>query len=402
MKKNNFIPIGLFALGITSLLLIIAGVLQVKAAKQSSQKARDVGDLMCTVSDHQLEDAMKAFEKMMPTFQHPRCANCHGGVNPFEANTGHAGGKFDVVLGPEGDLMYEETFGACQECHGGLKGWEVPPADLAFVGKDAVELCKQMKTGSAENFMDHITRDRGKTPFIETAFTGMRGLGEDGIDYYEALNDKKPMPEPPPGSHSALIEQAQAWVDALGGEFPGDNSCGCEPQHYALEVVESVAGSLEQNGTKFDWKGGTTVQIPITLNQDGTFTGEAISQRTIDATLTSKVSCNGTSNSDVRWQVTGKLVQAQDPNDPLSDPEPVLQFSLRFTPSPGTVNCVLPAVPAPVPLPLPIDDTERADNPLKQMEMYAYVGETKSAELNTNISGSNLTDKFEITIIKLK
>lgn len=397
MKRTNVIPMGLFALGLAFLLLMMAGISQARAAGQSSQKSRDVSEMMCTISDHQLEDAMKAFEKMMPTFQHPRCANCHGGVNPFQANTDHAGGKFDVVLGPEGDLMYDATFAGCQGCHSGLKGWEVPPADLAFVGKDAVELCKQMKTGNADDFMDHITRDRGKTPFIETGFTGMRGLGEAGIEYYEALNDKKPTPEPPPGSHSALIDQAKAWVEALGGEFPGDTSCGCEPQQYALQVDESLMGAFQQNGSKLEWKGSSTVQIPIKFNDDGTFTGEATSQRKIDATLTSKISCSGTATPEVKWQVNGKLVKVEDPNDPLADPRSVLQFSVRFTPSPASVDCGLP-----VPLPLPIDDTERADSPLKQVELDAFIGETKSAELKTNVSGSEVLDNFKITIIKLK
>ena len=378
MKKINAIAISLFTLGITTLLLAIIGISQAKAAPQ----AQDVNSLMCPLSDHQLQELMKAFEKMMPTFQHPRCANCHGGVNPFAANTNHAGGKFDVVLGPEGDLMFDETFGACQGCHGGLKGWQIPSADLSFVGKDAVTLCKQMKFGDAENFIDHITRDRGKTPFIETGFEGMRGLNQDGIDFYEALNDKKPVPEPPPLSHATLIDQAKAWVDALGGEFKGNEACGCEPQHYALQVDESLVGLFQGQGAKIDWDGSTTVQIPIKFNDDGSFTGEATSQRTMNAKLTSKISCSGSGTSDVTWQVTGKYDTAGDPNDPLSGGRNVLSFSMRFTPSPATVNCGLPA-----PLPIPIDNSENPNNPLKAMEIDAFIGENKTAELKTNIPG---------------
>ena len=32
--------------------------------------------------------AVKAFQAMMPVFRHPRCFNCHGGVNPFIEKTG--------------------------------------------------------------------------------------------------------------------------------------------------------------------------------------------------------------------------------------------------------------------------------------------------------------------------
>ena len=387
MKQRDLLITTLLTVGTVLLLLTFADILRAKAAAQQRPGTQDIDTLMCPLSDHQVEESMKAFEKMMPTFQNPRCANCHGGVNPFSANTDHAGGKFDVVVSREGDLMFDETFGACQGCHGGLKGWQIPTSDLAFVGKDAIELCKQMKFGDAENFIDHITRDRGKTPFIETGFAGMRGLNQDGIDFYEALNDKKLVPEPPPITQATFIEQAKAWVDANGGEFKGNEACGCEPQRYALQVDESFVGAFQASGAKIDWDGSTTVQIPLKFNDDKTFTGEATSQRTMNAKLTSKLSCTGSGTSDVKWQVDGKI----------DDENNLISFSMRFTPSPATVKCELP-----VPLPIPIDNSENPNNPLKKMEMGSFIGETKSAELKTNIPNSNSTDKFQITIIKLK
>ena len=59
-------------------------------------------------------------------------------------------------------------------------------------------------------------------------------------------------------------------------------------------------------------------------------------------------------------------------------------------------------LPNPVQLPIPIDDSENPSNPLKQMEMSAYVGETETVKLNTNVVGSDVTDTFVITIIKLE
>src|SRR5262249_30099696 len=42
----------------------------------------------CRLSPAQQVAAVGAFKKMMPVFRHPRCANCHGGVNPFIEGTG--------------------------------------------------------------------------------------------------------------------------------------------------------------------------------------------------------------------------------------------------------------------------------------------------------------------------
>ena len=214
----------------------------------------------------------------------------------------------------------------------------------------------------------------------------MRAFNESGSEFYEALYDKKPIAEPPPGSHAALIELAQAWVDSTGGEFKAGASCGCEPQRYVLQVDEALAGGFQVDGGKLDWNASSTVQIPLKFNDDGTFTGEADSQRTIKAVFTSKVSCTGTATTDVKWQVNGRIDQENN----------LISFSLRFSPSPGTVNCGLP-----VPLPIPIDNSESVDSPLKQMEMASFIGETKTVELQTNVPGSKVTDSFKITIVKL-
>ncbi|MAU01577.1 MAG: hypothetical protein CL608_30940 [Anaerolineaceae bacterium] len=350
---------------------------------------------ICPLSATQQQESIEAFKEMVPTFQHPRCANCHGGGQPFQANTDHAGGKFDLVLDADGSVLTEPTFAECQSCHGGLPGWEIPRSRFSFVGKDAVELCQQMKgeLGRADKFIDHIARDLGGTPFIATAFAGMRGLNEDGIDYYEALNDRKPVPEPPPISYADLINQAQAWVDAMGGEFKGDDGCGCEPQKYALQIDESLVAAFVSENARIDWDGQTQVQIPLTFKDDGTFTGEATSSRTMSAVLTAEVGCSGSSTSNVQWQVNGRL----------DSEERWIYFSVRFTPSMGSVSCNMSVpLPNPVQLPIPIDDSENPNNPLKQMEMSAYVGETETVKLNTNVVGSDVTDTFVITIIKLE
>ncbi len=385
MKPNFIFVLLLAALGAVAMLLTFTTKTQASPIVPVPGSLMET-DLMCPLSENQLKKSMEAFEKMMPTFQHPRCANCHGGVLPFQANTNHAGGKFDLALDVDGDVLIKDTFEPCQACHSGLKGWEVPTADMAFVGKESIELCKQMKAmGNSDNFLDHIARDRGRTQFIATAFEGTRALNEAGKEFYEALNDKKLTAEPPTISHAALIEQSKAWVDALGGEFKGDERCGCELQRYALQVDESFTADFQSPEARLQWNGSTTTQIPLKFNDDGTFSGEITSPRQMNVILTSKVSCNQTETSDVKWQVTGKIDSEAE----------TITFSIRFTPSKGFVQCGL------VPMPLPIDDSENPNNPLKNVEMSSYIGETKTVELNTNITVTTSKDMFKITIIKL-
>ena len=47
---------------------------------------------MCTISDENFLTAATLFTSMALVFRNPRCINCHGAVDPFAANTSHAGG----------------------------------------------------------------------------------------------------------------------------------------------------------------------------------------------------------------------------------------------------------------------------------------------------------------------
>lgn len=196
--------------------------------------------------DKQL-DSVKAFEPIAKfATREPRCFNCHGGVNPHIDGTGrdpkdpnapvstvrHGGGVQD--RGEKG-LMAE----GCENCHdnmaakrdGSPSRWFTAPPVRSFVGKTAPELCKQFKRASvsAEHFLGHLKDDNGDNNFSMTAFTGNRGLNE---EWYA----KGYPPAPPSMSHEAFRALGKAWIDAMGGKFEGDESCGCIPQvNLAIE-----------------------------------------------------------------------------------------------------------------------------------------------------------------------
>src|ERR1051325_1173432 len=99
---------------------------------------------------------LQLFQKMLPVIRHPRCANCHGGIDP--RTPAHQGMK-DVLDGSD-----------CDVCHGDAEvdpqhdDW-VPPSPDHFVGgKTDEQLCAlysefAMKQGHARFISNHIKGD---------------------------------------------------------------------------------------------------------------------------------------------------------------------------------------------------------------------------------------------------
>jgi hypothetical protein len=192
-----------------------------------------------------LDSQLKAMRAFVPihkfVMNEPRCVNCHGGVNPHLDEPGpdpddpnavastvaHGPGAIGRFETPDANGVRRTMEVSCIGCHDGMaprrdgstSRWFTAPPFLAFLNKDAPTLCKQFKraTGSAEHFLGHLQDDNGGNAFTATAFLGNRGV--------ESL-----APIPPSISHAAFTRMGREWIDALGGEFKGDESCGCEPK----------------------------------------------------------------------------------------------------------------------------------------------------------------------------
>jgi len=173
----------------------------------------------CTLNTTQKRTAVLAFEAMMPTFRHPRCTNCHGGVDPTVAfaQGGHRGG---AVTDPAD----------CEDCHSLLPGWRVPGPVLHFTPRSNKELCiffKQLFPGPGI-FVEHIEFEPGAPHFIKQAFMGdkaLNTLGEVALLENFGITAR---PDPPPGSHPGLIQQATDWGTAVGRAWTSSPECGCE------------------------------------------------------------------------------------------------------------------------------------------------------------------------------
>ena len=223
--------------------------------------------LVCPLSEKQTEDAIKAFAKLAPIFTEPRCINCHGAVNPFGKGLNHpAETGFQVVK--TGEMVNEPaTFAPCQQCHGAFPNWRTAPPDLAFTGKNTTALCKMMKQqfASAGSFMDHMIRDRSNIPFTDVAFAGTMGLNEEGL---QRATVKVPDPPTSMGKFQ-MVQYAQGWVDAMGGEFQGDDRCGCEPVRQALRVTYKA--EIRLVGTTNATMGPVDIPIHFQDNTLGVF-----------------------------------------------------------------------------------------------------------------------------------
>jgi hypothetical protein len=222
---------------------------------------------VCPLSPLQTQNSIDAFAKIVPTLtQEPRCVNCHGGVDPFSDPTNHGGGTMDAKSD-------------CNDCHSEMPArrdtspskWRLANREHFFLGKDVKTLCKQMRSVFVEgaDFIGHLIDDNGNSKFTEVAFEGTRGLNDAGqalVDHYQ--------PEPPKRiTHGGLVNLGMEWINATGGEFKGDVDCGCEPVHYAVRVFSNTqvdVGPAHVTNTM------TPIEIPITFQDGGTFSGEAM------------------------------------------------------------------------------------------------------------------------------
>jgi hypothetical protein len=210
----------------------------------------------CPLTLPQEHKAWQAFDKMLPAILHPRCFNCHGGVDPFKPadEGGHLGGavgRIDRFAKP----------GECRDCHydvrnlrnGRLFEWEVPPEAFNFVGKGPRELCNQFKALSEPDpayFVRHILNDNRSVQFTEAAYKGDRHLTAHGRDIYREATGLDMVPEPPPIPHTQFVAYAQEWADAIGFAGWKIPDCGCRIMANAWEgTVTTVLNGVGPGGS---------------------------------------------------------------------------------------------------------------------------------------------------------
>jgi hypothetical protein len=376
VRQTRSLLASIFYLG----LMLVFPASALSGAQDSSPAERHT---VCALSDAQQQAAPKAFAVMTPTFQHPRCINCHGIVNP-RTGLNHVGGAQPPIeeiihddgggLEPPHDRTVYRT--NCNQCHN-VSGWRTPERSLFFTGKDSVQLCKQMKRESrdAGAFMDHIAKDiPAGTPFIQVAFEGTRALNAYGrrrsmrVAFHKTgIHKDFEIEKPPPFSHEAFIAEAQSWVDAMGGKFRGDEDCGCVPHHYTLSVdMQATQDSHVSDSVVFVQQSYHT-EIPLKFKDDGSLEAEGQMQWKVSGyTHMRRLDCTEKGSMDVKFKLKGTV---DDQQQMLH-----LVFASSITGGSGTSSCSN-GMNTTAPLPISSDPREMP------WDMPAFVGEDQNVPL---------------------
>ncbi|HEY2469936.1 MAG TPA: hypothetical protein VGI45_19115 [Terracidiphilus sp.] len=264
---------------------VALGLAPVLAAGQKSSS--------CPLTEEQSKQAVAAWVRIANFMTHEqRCVNCHGGVNPFIKGTGLDPGDplappsqishFTLVLREGGKPQAQQASipSECRDCHnhmvrrrdGSLSIWMTAPSFLTFVDVDTTTLCRRIKKRfhNAGEFMEELNDDEGNNNAVRTAFQGDRGLDPD--QFLDPGGPTYVRPAPPSITHDQFMRLGQDWIDAMGGKFQGDESCGCELTHsqwsgqihYVLENTGDE-GHEKGPGWSSDWSGKSITTITITL-----------------------------------------------------------------------------------------------------------------------------------------
>lgn len=325
---------------------------------------------ICPLTDEKTDEAISAFSRMMPALSHPRCANCHGGVNPFSENGGHAGGQVKVenlaerwlkdrksliadltrengsklteqqiknaedalrtiesakgenlsadtiaAILAEGGLEQVVAAGACASCHAHQPvHWRV--ASSRFAGLSQKQLCesfqKHRDVTSPAEFVEHMSRD--PLEFIPVAFDGTRALTPFGQAIYKEVRGRAYAPEPINSiTRVAMNRAAFDWGTALGGKYRKPASCGCEKKSYKLDVTIKFIVDYNSGAEWADVGVDQNFQLPIKFTEEGKFVAKGMTtlKNVVDSGVGAD-SCAVEQAGDEDWALDGVIDPASN------------------------------------------------------------------------------------------
>jgi hypothetical protein len=166
-------------------------------------------------------DPFQLFQRMMPAIRHPRCTNCHGGVDPFTGDNHHGG-----VVPRDNKCTFT--------CHTDAEEWQIPGNEHFFAGRTDRQICSQIadfvSTFGREPFrLEHIRKDDQ----ILQAFEGFAGgAREPGKVYPDGTVG--PAAEKPLMTHEQLVQAGDDWI------LQGNGACDLAGTITVDEWVNSV------------------------------------------------------------------------------------------------------------------------------------------------------------------
>ncbi len=275
---------------------------------------------------------------------------------------------------------------ACEECHSLVPlTWRIPRLRNNMFTFDGVsprpnnDLCSHMKEvfPEAEGFLAHMQND----PLIKEGFKGTRALNDTGIDFYKQRNPDKtymrepPGTPPPPGiTQAAVIEQAKAWVKAMGGKFHKPDDCGCTPKKYKMSVKQHWTVNANMGIVTSRLESEAAFLMDLLFEAEGQFSGHATVTRTFDEHQTGLGSaCDGKAMWFETWKTTGIVNQESGE----------MQVKARFDASPkeGVGTCQTKIGTFKKPIRTPAINSDSVATPMRNgFTMPARVGEKRHFE----------------------
>jgi hypothetical protein len=289
---------------ITLGVVLVAGMTGCSKAPRSTASNRR--GPACNLSIAEKQKAVTAFAALMPNFSHPRCANCHGGIDVYapSANELHGGGQrhmrkvvdstnFNAGLGPV-EVSMDRDVNQCQGCHD-VPGWLQPDTSehISFAGRSASTICRQIKHRmSPAGLTSHLAHDA----LVLAGFAGKRG-------------HNNLAPKPPPITLVDFQRKMAAWADVVrdrsaNDDWQGgmDSDCGCivDGKGYRITEHDRIVSAKQGLGRDI------TYSADLTVDRDGQgYTGTGTYYGTV---VVQKLNCHNSApiNRSVQ-QVSGVL-----------------------------------------------------------------------------------------------
>jgi len=227
-------------------------------------------------SQGQAPTPLQLFQKLLPVVRHPRCSNCHGGVDPIGTGQGHGPGRINPDTTQPGGQ-------ACTDCHD-LQDWGLPARDHFFLNRSDKELC-----GLFANFASRmgnqlfITNHLRGDDLIKAAFDG------------DAAGARTDPPDKPPQNQEEFITLARDWLERGQGACEVEGTIVVEESVDTTEAwhpLPNVDASIEQHGKR---------TVTINVGADGKYhatmavSGTIVMTQLMHAQNAQGVPCNITS-----------------------------------------------------------------------------------------------------------
>lgn len=270
--------------GVVSVFLSLLGA----CGQHNEAEAATLQDSRCPLSRAQEAAAVENFKALMPIIRHPRCSNCHGGIDFRSPGYGklHGGGEV-------------EEFG-CRECHDAQTSpgnpWRSAPQDFRFPGRTAAQICMSIKGHrSPSEFLSHLRKDE----LILAAFEGRRG--HTGL-----------APKPPSTTHDVFLTQAKRWTDLLKsaggpGGWLGAPRCGCAPSGWFGTITYTHSVDFSMEDPDGEWAVEHLGLLPWTDGFVGTNTLKTLFHFRGDAAKGSWTGEGKIADDDACWTVTSSI-----------------------------------------------------------------------------------------------